>query len=241
VLVVGVYDFAVGARALKGKGESKRREIRVQVREDLARLARVAKQQRWRLVVLGDYNATETKLERDNLGLTASSPDENSLLRWVLGEGLTSAVRRHLPTAKLMSHRAGRLLDHIYVDAKTAETVTCAGVDTLVAEAILPSDHSPVWCDVSIGVRPASVGPNPVEQTVERFLYKEVADIPMCRRLQDGKLLPRTHLMAEAQKERIQALTAHANGAEAVAALTRVTAAVETLEFATAVLGGEVL
>ena len=122
---------------------------------------------RGRRILVGDLNIAPLESDvwshRQLLKVVSHTPVEvESLQRWRESHGWVDAVRTIVPEDRKLyswwSYRnrtwpgsdRGRRLDHIWVSPDLADKVTDAGVLRAARGWNGPSDHAPVWADISL-------------------------------------------------------------------------------------------
>jgi exodeoxyribonuclease-3 len=115
------------------------------------------------LVLAGDLNVAPTDLDVYDpaayIGTTHTSPPERAAFQSLLDWGLEDAYRRFHPEPGRFSwwdYRAGNFhkglgmrIDHLLVTASVAARATGAEIDRDARKGKLPSDHAPVYLDLT--------------------------------------------------------------------------------------------
>jgi exodeoxyribonuclease-3 len=129
----------------------------------LARWLREDRQPSEALVIGGDFNVAPEDIDvydmADFQGSTHVSAEERAAVAALRDWGLVDAYRLHHPEPGKFSwwdYRAGNFhkglgmrIDHLYVTRSVADRVTSAEIDRDARKGKLPSDHAPVYIDVS--------------------------------------------------------------------------------------------
>lgn len=129
----------------------------------LARWLREACDPAQPLVIGGDFNVAPEDLDvydmADFAGATHVSGPERAAMAALRDWGLVDAYRLHHPEPGKFSwwdYRAGNFhkglgmrIDHVYVTAPVAARCTAAEIDRDARKGKLPSDHAPVYIDLS--------------------------------------------------------------------------------------------
>ena len=129
----------------------------------LARWLREACDPAQLLVIGGDFNVAPEDLDvydmADFAGATHVSGPERAAMAALRDWGLVDAYRLHHPEPGKFSwwdYRAGNFhkglgmrIDHVYVTAPIAARCTAAEIDRDARKGKLPSDHAPVYIDLS--------------------------------------------------------------------------------------------
>ena len=129
----------------------------------LARWLREACDPAQPLVIGGDFNVAPEDLDvydmADFAGATHVSGPERAAMAALRDWGLVDAYRLHHPEPGKFSwwdYRAGNFhkglgmrIDHVYVTAPIAARCTAAEIDRDARKGKLPSDHAPVYIDLS--------------------------------------------------------------------------------------------
>jgi exodeoxyribonuclease III len=115
------------------------------------------------LVIGGDFNVAPADEDvydpRDFVGATHVSPAEREAVAALRDWGLVDAYRLHHPEPGKFSwwdYRAGNFhkglgmrIDHLYVTRAVAERCTAAEIDRDARKGKLPSDHAPIYIDLT--------------------------------------------------------------------------------------------
>jgi exodeoxyribonuclease-3 len=115
------------------------------------------------IVIGGDYNVAPEDADvydmADFVGATHVSEPERAALATMRGWGLVDAYRLHHPEPGKFSwwdYRAGNFhkglgmrIDHLYVTRSVAERCTAAEIDRDARKGKLPSDHAPLYIDLT--------------------------------------------------------------------------------------------
>ena len=116
-----------------------------------------------RLVLGGDLNIAPTDIDvydpADYVGTTHTSAPEREVFQALLDWGLVDAYRLHHPEPGRYTwwdYRAGNFhkglgmrIDHLLVTRSVAEGCTAAEIDRDARKGKLPSDHAPLYIDLS--------------------------------------------------------------------------------------------
>lgn len=117
------------------------------------------------LVIGGDYNISpEPALDiYDPKGLEGTiccHKDERQKFRSLIGLGLTDAYRALHPDSQQFSwwdyrggswqHNKGLRIDHLLLSPEATDQLTKCDVDTRLRSLEKPSDHTPVWCQLTL-------------------------------------------------------------------------------------------
>jgi exodeoxyribonuclease-3 len=115
------------------------------------------------IVIGGDYNVAPEDADvydmADFVGATHVSESERAALATMRNWGLVDAYRLHHPEPGKFSwwdYRAGNFhkglgmrIDHLYVTRSVAERCTAAEIDRDARKGKLPSDHAPLYIDLT--------------------------------------------------------------------------------------------
>jgi exodeoxyribonuclease-3 len=117
------------------------------------------------VVLGGDYNVCPTDADvYDPAGWADDAlcrPETRNRYRAVVNLGLTNAFRSLHPepgpysywdyTGGAWQKDFGLLIDHLLLSPQAADRLTAAGIDRKPRGREKPSDHTPVWCELSEG------------------------------------------------------------------------------------------
>ena len=129
----------------------------------LARWLRETQDPEQRLVIGGDFNVAPEDKDvydmADYAGATHVSAPERAAVSTLRDWGLVDAYRLHHPEPGKFSwwdYRAGNFhkglgmrIDHLYVTRSVADRCTAAEIDRDARKGKLPSDHAPVYIDIT--------------------------------------------------------------------------------------------
>jgi exodeoxyribonuclease-3 len=115
-------------------------------------------------VLAGDYNVIPTSADVHDPALWAGDalflPQTRAKFRELLALGLSDAIRATSDEAGLYTfwdYQAGAWqrnngirIDHLLLSPQATDRLMAAGIDKAVRADERPSDHVPVWCDLSI-------------------------------------------------------------------------------------------
>ncbi|MGQ3674055.1 exodeoxyribonuclease III [Xanthobacter sp. TB0139] len=118
------------------------------------------------LVLAGDFNVIPAPIDAANPEAWANDalflPQTRTAFRTLLDLGLTDAVRATSDAARLYSfwdYQAGAWqrdqgirIDHLLLSPQAADNLLATGIDKHVRGWAKPSDHVPVWVDLSISI-----------------------------------------------------------------------------------------
>jgi exodeoxyribonuclease III len=112
--------------------------------------------------VLGDFNVCPTAADLAPGTLPPTDalvrPESRARFRALLHAGMTDALQALHPTdapytywdyGPAFESNRGLRIDHILLSPELAERLTDCGVDLKARSEEQPSDHAPVWCDLS--------------------------------------------------------------------------------------------
>lgn len=112
--------------------------------------------------VLGDYNVCPTDADLAPGALPATDalvhPQSRARYRGLLHLGMTDALKAAQPDNTPFTYwdygpafeaNRGLRIDHILLSPELAERLRSCAVDTVARSEDQPSDHAPVWCDLS--------------------------------------------------------------------------------------------
>lgn len=114
--------------------------------------------------VLGDFNVCPTDADLAPGALPPTDalvrPESRARFRALLHLGMTDVLRALHPApadtpftywdyGPAFESNRGLRIDHILLSPELAERLMDAGVDTIARAEEQPSDHAPVWCDLS--------------------------------------------------------------------------------------------
>ena len=115
-----------------------------------------------KLVLGGDYNVAPQAIDTydpSNDGAICYHPAERSRFHAIEYLGLTDAFRAANPEKQKFSwwdYRAGAFqqnkglrIDHLLLSAEAADSLKSCDIDTTLRVLDKPSDHTPVWCEIS--------------------------------------------------------------------------------------------
>jgi exodeoxyribonuclease III len=116
------------------------------------------------LVMGGDYNVAPAPLDvfdpKSLEGTTCFHPEERKRFRQLTGLGLTDIYRATHPHTQGFSwwdyragswqHNKGMRIDHLLLSPQAADKTVSAGIDLTPRDKEKPSDHTPVWCSLTI-------------------------------------------------------------------------------------------
>ena len=110
-----------------------------------------------RLAVMGDFNISPEDIDIGigeanrrrwlREGKTSFQPVEREWLDGIKAWGLSDSYRLRYPEVE---PKRGLRIDHILVSAPLADRVRDAGIDYALRAMEKPSDHAPVWTELSI-------------------------------------------------------------------------------------------
>ena len=116
------------------------------------------------LIMAGDFNVMPTALDvyapERWLDDALFRPEVREAFRRLIAEDWTDAVRKLHPDQRIYTfwkyyrgafeRDAGLRIDHLLLSPSVASRLVAAGVDRGVRGAQRPSDHAPVWIDLTV-------------------------------------------------------------------------------------------
>lgn len=117
------------------------------------------------LVIGGDYNVAPLPIDvlepEKKDGMVCYHPAERAKLRTLQYLGLSDAFRQHHPNREqafswwdyrqgAFERNDGFRIDHLLLSAEAADACTASDIDITPRGWQKPSDHTPVWCELSL-------------------------------------------------------------------------------------------